>query len=287
MSDLNTLLDRLSALPYQLYDAAVYHNGETASRQFRPCNNANNSYSVAKAFIMTAAGMLYDEGKLDPSQKVIDILRPFFPEHYDSAWEQVTIDHVLTHRIGFREGFLDIDCEDASLYPTDDYLSIVLSHELPLTPGSTFVYSDAAIYLLSRIVSVLADEKADDFLMNRLFRPMKFREAAWSRCPFGYPIGATGLYITAKDMLKLPMLYLCRGVYGGKRYLSEEWCNLAVQREYVFYAVDDGLFIDKGGMYGQLIRFAPEHDFAFALHAHEETDMDELYAVIREYVLNS
>ena len=32
---------------------------------------------------------------------------------------------------------------------------------------------------------------------------MKFKEFAWSRCPYGYSMGATGLYIRTEDMVKL------------------------------------------------------------------------------------
>ena len=57
----------------------------------------------------------------------------------------------------------------------------------------------------------------------------------------GYPIGATGLYITTEDMLKLGILYLNNGVYLGKRYVSEEWVRLVISREYEFHAMTASL----------------------------------------------
>ena len=39
----------------------------------------------------------------------------------DEKWKRVRIHDVLRHKVGFGCGILDIDCEDASLYETNDY----------------------------------------------------------------------------------------------------------------------------------------------------------------------
>ena len=47
-----------------------------------------------------------------------------------------------------------------------------------------------------------------DLLRPILMEKMKFKEFAWSKCPYGYSIGATGLYIRTEDMAKLvPIFY--------------------------------------------------------------------------------
>ena len=68
-------------------------------------------------------------------------------------------------------------------------------------PGSHYQYTDAAFYLMSRLVSHVSGEKADSLLWRRILKPMGCVEVAWSRCPNEYPIGATGLYIGAGDMV--------------------------------------------------------------------------------------
>ena len=223
MIDMNQVIRRIQEAPFHIYDLAMYDHGTVSFHRFEPCSVSNNSYSVAKVFLMTAVGFLYDMHTISMSDRVCDILGDLVPQHIDPAWKLVTIDHALTHRIGFREGFLDIDLEDASVYPTQDYLSMVFSRPLAYNPGEKYVYSDAAFYLLSRIVSKLTGVPADRFLMDRLFAPMRFREVAWSHCPMGFPIGATGLYISTPDMLKIALLYMHDGVYENQRYLSSQW----------------------------------------------------------------
>ena len=154
--DFAELTQGLQALPFHLNRLAVYDRGVVKTHRFRPCSICQDSYSVAKVFVMTAAGMLYDDGLLSLHKPVTAILPEAFCEQTELDWRLVTVEHVLTHRIGFAEGFLDIDSEDASHYPSSDYLSMVVSHPLAYMPGSTYVYSDAAYYLLSRIISRLA-----------------------------------------------------------------------------------------------------------------------------------
>ena len=268
--DFQQIIRDIQALNLDLYDFALYTPDGIFTHRFQPCSNCHNSYSVAKVFVMTALGMLYDEGRLRPEDPISRHLP--IPESADPRFHSVLIHHALTHQIGFDEGFLDIDTEDPTSYPTEDFLSIVLNHPLAHAPGTHRQYSDAAFYLLSRLTAGIAGEPLDVFLNRRLLRPLRFHEAAWSRCPFDHPIGATGLYISAQDMVKLGALYLEDGVFDGKRLLSREWTQMAIDREYELHPLDpdnpQSDLTGKWGMYGQLLAFSKKKHFAVALHAH-------------------
>ena len=54
------------------------------------------------------------------------------------------------------------------------------------------------------------------------------------RCPKGYSIGATGLYLRTEDMVKLGILYLNKGMWKETRVLSEEWVDMVISNEYEF-----------------------------------------------------
>lgn len=213
------LCEALAATGDNLYDFAWLDETSGWLHRFQPCSNCHNGYSVAKLFIATAMGLLWDEGKLS----LDDPVGRFFPT--DSPWRQVSVHHLLTHTSGIDRGFLDIDNDDLSQYPSDDYLSILLAQPLPYAPGAHEQYSDAVFYLLARIVEQVQGQPADDFLTERLFRPMGFGETAWSRCPQHHPIGGTGFYAGAQDVVKLGLLYLNGGVYQGRRLLSKNGCR--------------------------------------------------------------
>ena len=48
-----------------------------------PANPTCNGYSVAKAFTVTAIGMLYDKGLVTPKTLVVDILKKYIPNAID------------------------------------------------------------------------------------------------------------------------------------------------------------------------------------------------------------
>lgn len=262
-------LHDIAQMGLNLYDAAFYTDDGVFARRFQPCNACNDSYSVAKVFVMTAIGILCDRGKLDVQDSIADLFAGEISREAAARWSGVTVENALTHTIGFDEGFLDIDVEDVCAYPTDDYLSIVFDHPLCHKPGTHSQYSDAAFYLLSRVVSRVAGENVDALLYDAVLGQLGFREVAWSRCPHGFPIGATGLYIRADDMVKLGWLYLNRGMWNGKRLLSGRWVDMALENEYELHPAAGGL-IGKYGGHGQGLYFSEKGRFAVAWHAFED-----------------
>ena len=239
-----------------MYSVSVWENGQVSSLQVMPANKTNNIYSVSKLFTVTALGFLYDEGKFLPSEKIVDIFADELIPDMDPKWKDVTADMVMRHRYGIAQGFLDIDVEDINNYEKvygtrNDFLRIIFSAKLPLALDGPSQYSDAAYYLLSRVVEKKSGMDLQDYLRVKLFNPMEFEEFAWSRCPMGYSMGATGLYLRCTDMLKLGKLYLNKGIYEGTRLLSEQWCDLTLERSYELASVHGGYA--KGGMGGQFL----------------------------------
>lgn len=277
---LERLAEQIRGLGYNLYGIASISDDGAEYIQLQPANLCQNSYSVAKLFTATAIGMLWDAGRLDMDERVADVLGRYFPAEADPRWREVTVDHLLRHRAGFGRGLLDIDVDDASAYDTRDYLSLVLREKLPYEPGTQHQYTDAAFYVLSRIIAERAGAACDRLLAHALFDQLGFREAAWSRCPLGYPIGATGLYINARDMVKLGWAYLNEGVYNGQRIFSAGWARLAVEREYELHPQGDG-YIGKGGMNGQKLMFSPEKRIAFAWHGYQPKGMPALEELLK------
>lgn len=231
-------------------------------------NPANNSYSVTKCFASAAIGFLWDEGKIGLDEPVTDVLKGEFEGTGDPKWEKVLVRHALGHTMGIGSGYLDIDVEDIYTYGTDDFLQFAFSAPLPHEPGQHYCYSDAAYYIVSRLVERRAGEKLDEFLMRRLLMPLRVQEAAFSRCPRNHPIGATGLYIRARDMVKLGYLYSQRGAWEGQQLLSAKWVEAEETHAFSFgKSPVEGVF-SKGGMRGQMLLYSPAKGYAAAWHSY-------------------
>ncbi len=101
-----------------------------------------------------------------------------------------------------------------------------------------------------------------------LMETMKFKEYAWSVCPKGYSMGATGLYLRTEDMAKLGILYLNKGMWKETRVISEKWINIVLENGYEFTPLGDGWY-GKGGMRGQLLMFNINKGKVIAYHSFE------------------
>lgn len=275
------LWQKISKLDFNLYTVAVMNDDGIFHHRFQPCSLCHNGYSVTKAFVVTAVGLLYDDGLIRPEDKISRYLE--IPATADPRWQEVTVDHLLTHKTGAGHGFLDIDVEDVRSWRTDEYLELAFAQPLVHEPGTVEVYSDGAFYMLSRIVSAVAGRPMDELLWERVLRPMNFGEVAWSRCPKGHPMGATGMYAQAQDVAKLGWLYLDGGMWQGKRLLSQSWTKLVLDRGYELRPMGRG-WIGKGGMYGQKVALNPQKRTAVAWYGFNTVRMDALLACIDDYL---
>lgn len=255
--------------------AEIHRGGEPEGVMLQQANPCQDSYSVAKAFTVAAVGMMYDKGLLTPDSRVVDLLGEECPAGLAPQWQEVTVHHLLTHSAGLPGGCLDIDCLDASAF-SDDYLFDLMHLPFEAAPGEKRMYSDGAFYLLARIVEHLTGENMGNYLWKNLFYPLGFREMAWSTCPRGHCMGATGLYIRSADMVKLGQIFLTGGTYGSRRFLSEEWVSMALSAPYEMSPEDIGRAYGKGGMHCQKLFVDPDACRAVAYHGFDNVDGGDL-----------
>jgi CubicO group peptidase (beta-lactamase class C family) len=273
---LEAMRDELARLGDRgVFSVAEWHAGRVESLDIIKTNPCQNVYSVAKAFVVTAVGLLVDRGLLSTDEVVTDILADEIPDGCQPAWYKTTMDMLLLHKVGLPSGFLDIDCYDSRNFG-EDYLAYTLTYPTPedYTPEKS-TYTDAAFYILSRIVEKRAGEPLDNLLWRELLFPIGCLEAAFSRCPKGHPMGATGLYIRAAEMAKLGSIYLNGGMYGSRRILSEDWVGTVLSRGYELKPKCAGRAYGKGGMRGQMLLVLPEQRRVIAWQGYGSADLTE------------
>ena len=166
----------------------------------------------------------------------------------------ITVREILSHTSG-------LPFTSAMEAPTLDLLSLrdgVRSYAmtpLQFEPGSKYAYSNAGINTAGRIIEVVSGVPYEEFMQKRLFDPLGMKDTTFwpdegqlARLAKSYkpnaaktdleeitvtqlryplndrtrrPMPAGGLFSTAPDLGRFCQMMLGRGVFEGKRYLSE------------------------------------------------------------------
>ena len=62
-----------------------------------------------------------------------------------------------------------------------------------------------------------------DYVEQFVFAPLGISDFRWNLDPQGYSIGATGLFMTARDMARVGQLYLQDGTWEGQPLVPASW----------------------------------------------------------------
>lgn len=81
--------------------------------------------------------------------------------------------------------------------------------------------------MLSAVLRKKTGMSLTEFLTPRLYEPLDILSHHWETCPKGMEKGGWGLNLCIEDLAKIAQLYLNRGVWNGRRLLSEEWIDAA------------------------------------------------------------
>ena len=250
-----------------MYDAAVMTDRGTEFWRDPCANNANNGHSTTKFFIATAVGILCDRELLTLDTPVGSLFADGEkPDDYDPGWDTVTVRHALQHKTGFEHVPYGVDDDDTAPLIGDDFLKYVLSLKIEHEPGTFYRYSDAAYYLLSRVIAKVSGQTSDQFLKENVFEPLGFRQWAMAKCPQGHPISGGGFFARADDVAKLGFAYAHNGVYEGRRILSRSWIEAAMEQDFACTRFRDTDIWLKTGARGQCVAFSRERPSAAAWH---------------------
>ncbi|MBR5453874.1 MAG: serine hydrolase [Clostridia bacterium] len=202
----------------------IYKDGELMVRIAQPpysCTDNPEVYSLSKMFTSTVVGIASDMGYLSSDDYVLK----YFPEIKTDCeyFHKMKIKHVLSMNTGHE------NCVMSKMSFSDDAVAGFFSVEPKFEPGTHFTYNTGATCLLGIIVSRATGMDFFDFAVANLFYPLGIHNIRWSRIKDGSCLCGAGLHISSDDICKLCLTYLNKGVYNGRRILSEEWINEASQ----------------------------------------------------------
>jgi CubicO group peptidase (beta-lactamase class C family) len=186
--------------------------------------------SMTKSATATLIGILVQQGRLD-----VNALAPVDGwSQLDDGRSRVTTHHLLTMTAGFdyQESSGEADLRNLlkiMLYSTPDAPGFAAQTPLRGEPGNSWAYQTVHSVLLQQVArTVIAnDQQYFRFAQRYLFDKLGMRNSFFQADAAGTFIGGASMYASARDWMKLGLLYLNDGVHQGERILPEGWVKYA------------------------------------------------------------
>lgn len=177
-------------------------------------------HSLSKIGTSFCVGFAVDEGKLSLKDKILDYLREELPVNYDPSLEELTIEDLLTMRAGS-----PVCCNNVwfSKLKMDWETHWLGEPKIKEDIGNAFHYDSGCSYTLSEIVSKVMGKTCLELLEERVFSKMNFGKVHWLTSPEGVNTGGWGMYLTARQIVKLGQLILQGGKWKEEQLVPKKW----------------------------------------------------------------
>lgn len=150
--------------------------------------------SVSKQFIAAGIVLLVQENKISLDDKISKFL-----ERTPDTWKEITVRHLLTHTSGIvREapGF-----DPFKIQADADVIKTAYPSPLSFVSGEKFEYSNTGYFALAEIVRKASGKTWEDYLSERLFKPLKMNDTRSTSNTEIIPNRAAG-YVRTNDKLQ-------------------------------------------------------------------------------------
>ena len=188
-------------------------------------------WSASKTFTSLAIGFARQEALLSLDDKVLDFFPDEAPENPSEYLKMMTIKDLLMMASGFSKDYLALIRSKT----VKDGVRTILASPVTYQPGTIFKYNSSNTYLLSAIITKVTGRTTEDYLENKLFKPLGIRRHIWEQSEEGLSCGGWGLFLQTESMAKAGMFMLQEGKWNGKQLLDPEWIREATSFKIVNY----------------------------------------------------
>ncbi len=258
------------------------------------------SQSVAKSITSTLVGTAIKDGYI---KSVDDYVTDYIPDLKGSAYEKVTIRHLLTMTTGIRwnEDYTDPNADIVRFYtdPIEPGMNATVSYmrRLPADaePGKKWVYSTGETNLLGVIVSSATHQTLSQYLSSKIWIPYGMEQkATWIMDRTGEELAGCCLQITLRDYARFGQFVLEDGRINGESLVPTDWFKTATHIQVPLWPgggygygwwIFDGNSFEALGIYGQMIHIDPGRGLVIVVNsAWPEADSNVRHSAVSNFV---
>ena len=179
------------------------------------------SWSMAKSFTNTLAGIMVQQGKWN-------IYQPSDIEEWrNDNRRKITINDLMQMQSGLQwnENYGTRSDVTVMLYNEFDFAKYTYQKPLEFSPGEKWSYSSGSVNVVNYLMrkAIGNDDEYFSFARTQLFNKIGMPDAIFEADPTGTQVGSSYIYATARDYARYGLLYLHDGIFNGERILPENW----------------------------------------------------------------
>lgn len=199
--------------------------------------------SCTKSIISILIGIAVDRKLIESIDVPVHTFFPkIFKDQSDKRKMGLTIRHLLTMTDGLDFPEFGEWNAFAPMVYHQDIVKFVIDRPLLHEVGTHMNYNSGCSHILSGILQQVTGMKTEDFANTNLFKPLGINKYTWHVDKMNINKGGDGLVLKVEDMEKIGQLMLQKGLYNGKRVVSEQWIDQSTSSNMITY--------EKIGYYG-------------------------------------
>ena len=239
-------------------------------------------FAVSKSVTSILIGIALGQGKLQSvDQPISDFLPEVLEPGADPRARGITVKHLLTMTSGFDPN------TGSALWQWS------LRRPLVAAPGAKFEDERETGNILAVLLSRAVKQGGNDFARRNLFQPIGITSADWRVDDEGNLLGAYGLAMTARDMVKIGSLYLHHGKWNGRQIVPESFVTESIAPHITGDPADHGYLWWVGkpigdrrsyfaaGHGGQFIWVSPALSTVVAVQSDSDGAILDAFSVVR------
>jgi CubicO group peptidase (beta-lactamase class C family) len=195
-----------------------------ARRQGKPANiedyDADTRQPIASCSKWLSAALVMtfvDEGKL----KLSDTVGRYLPVFSSHGKGNITISQCMSHLTGIESPPLKENLAQMNQVENiDEAMDLLAALPMEGQPGSVFHYSNAGLQIAGAVLEKISGKSFQELFAERIAQPLGMMHTDFGKNKVALPAG--GGISTPNDYMSFLVMILNKGVFNGKRILSEK-----------------------------------------------------------------
>lgn len=306
----NTILENMRKLMKKegIVGSLVMRNERVVFEYYKNNKSENSLHhinSCSKSFTSSLVGICMKQDLLqDINTPITEFFGDFLLHQSDIRKQQITLYHLLTMSAGFDWPEFGEWHYFAPMEYSKHIIKFILDRDMAANPGEKMNYNSGCSHLLSAIIQKVSGTTTSKFAEKYLFAPLGITDFHWLNKQ-NINLGANGLSMKIRDMLKFGYLYLKKGTIDGNEIVPDGWITKSTTPRYLTYPnighygyqwwissinTDENTEIPFHfalGLFGQFIIIVPQFDMVAVFVSENYSDTMRPMHYFRDYIMKA